>query len=75
MINKNKGNKKNIFLFFGPDKDYSLLLRISIDNGESGSRSSLWKNILKTICSKCWYNSLIFENFVFFSNIIEKRRY
>ena len=41
MINKNKGNKKNIFLFFGPDKDYSLLLRISIDNGESGSRSSL----------------------------------
>jgi len=40
MTKKNKGNKK-IFLFFGPDKDYSLLLRISIHNGESGSRSSL----------------------------------
>jgi len=52
MTKKNKGNKKD-FLFYGPDKDYSLLLRISIHNGESGSRSSLWKNFLKkTICSK-----------------------
>jgi len=41
MTKKNKGNKKDFFLFFGPDKDYSLLLRISIHNGESGSRSSL----------------------------------
>jgi len=40
MTKKNKANKKN-FMFFGPDKDYSLLLRISIHNGESGSHSSL----------------------------------
>jgi len=51
MTKKNKETKK-IFLFFGPDKDYSLLLRIPIHNGESGSRSSLCKNFLKTIYSK-----------------------
>jgi len=39
MTKKNKEKKR--FLFFGPDKDYSMLLRISIHNGESGSRSSL----------------------------------
>jgi len=35
-----KENKKR-FLFFGPDKDYSLLLHISIHNGQLGSCSSI----------------------------------
>ena len=45
MTKKNKGNKKK--LFFGPDKDYSLLLRISIHNGESGSRIVLHEKLFE----------------------------
>jgi len=60
MTKKNKGNKKD-FLFFGPDKDYFLLLRISIHNGESGSHSSLWKTFWKKkqFVWRCWYHSFL----------------
>ena len=74
MTNENKKR----FLFFGLDKDYFLLLRISIHNGELGSRSSLWKNFLKkTICSNMLISLFfnIWKFCIFFSNLIEKRRY
>jgi len=48
MTKKIQRNKKR-FLFFGPDKDYSLLLHISIYNRESGSRSSFEKPLGKKI--------------------------
>jgi len=40
MTKKNKGNKKDFFVFLGR-QGLLLLLRIFIHNGESGSRSSL----------------------------------
>jgi len=59
IINKDdkensKETKKDI-CFFGPNKDDSLFLRISIHNGESGSRSSFEKLLGKK-----------FENLIFF---------